>query len=158
MQLWMFSSELQFISSTMRLFHLEWFCNIQYQILISFHLTNQYLLLLSLPHRSSSRHCRTSTELFQFSFTTSNLHCNGSSSFPVTYSWRRVNSSLNITDQANGYNSSTLVILETQHSDEGWYQCVTCVFGVESFSDPAYLIVKGIFYHIWLMWCNIIVV
>ena len=71
------------------------------------------------------------------------FHCNGSSSFPVTYSWRRVNSSLNITDQATGHNSSTLVILRTQHSDEGWYQCVTSVFGVESFSDPAYLVVKG---------------
>ena len=119
-------------------------CTIQYQILlISFHLTHQYLLLQSLSHRSSSRHSRISTNYSSFLSLSATFHCNGSSSFPVTYSWRRLNSSLNITDQATGHNSSTLVILRTQHSDEGWYQCVTSVFGIESFSDPAYLAVKG---------------
>ena len=75
------------------------------------------------------------------------FHCNATSPFPVMYSWRRVNSSLNISDQATGYNSSSLTIPRIQYSDEGWYQCVTSVFGVESFSEPAYLVVKGMLYN-----------
>ena len=71
------------------------------------------------------------------------FHCGASSLYPVIYSWQRVDSSVNITSQAIGLNTSTLVIPSVQYSDEGLYQCVTSVFGVESSSEPAYLTVKG---------------
>ena len=71
------------------------------------------------------------------------FRCDASSLYPVTYSWRRVNSALDITDQATGRDTGTLVIPNVQHSDEGWYQCVASVFDVEAFSESAYLAVKG---------------
>ena len=70
------------------------------------------------------------------------FHCNATSLYPVTYSWRRINSSLTIRDRTN---TSSLVISSVRRSDEGWYQCVASVFGVESFSAPAYLTVKGMY-------------
>ena len=71
------------------------------------------------------------------------LHCNATSSYPITYSWRRVGGSDGISSEAIGKNTSTLVIPSLLSSDEGWYQCVAAVFGAETVSQSVYLTVKG---------------
>ena len=73
------------------------------------------------------------------------LHCTATSSYPITYSWRRVGSSDGVSSEVTGQNTDTLVIPSLLHSDEGWYQCVVAVFGEETVSQSVYLTVKGIY-------------
>ncbi|XP_065915418.1 protein sidekick-1-like [Dysidea avara] len=72
------------------------------------------------------------------------LHCTATSSYPITYSWRRVGSSDGVSSEVTGQNTDTLVIPSLLHSDEGWYQCVVAVFGEETVSQSVYLTVKDL--------------
>jgi len=72
------------------------------------------------------------------------FHCNATSSYPITYSWRRVSSNNGISSEATGQDSGTLMLPSLSRSDEGWYQCVADVFGQETVSQPVYLAVKDL--------------